>query len=92
MDVIGLLIGLAGGAIGGNVAGGAMKSNMGTMGRSLTGIIGGTGLSFLAQQFGISLGDPTAGGSLDIMSIVSNVVSGGLGGAVLTFILGKVMK
>lgn len=92
MDIVGLVIGLAGGALGGNVAGGAMKSSMGTMGRSVTGILGGTGLSLIAQQFGISLGDPTAGGSLDIMSIVSNVISGGLGGAALTAIIGMIKK
>ncbi len=92
MDIVGLVIGLAGGALGGNVAGSAMKSNMGTMGRSLTGIVGGTGLSFIAQHFGLSLGDPTAGGSLDVMSILSNVISGGLGGAVLTGILGAIKK
>lgn len=92
MDIIGLLIGLAGGAVGGNVAGKAMGSPMGTTGRSLTGIVGGLILSAVAQKFGISLGDPTAGGSLDIMSIVSNVVSGGLGGGALTAILGMIKK
>lgn len=92
MDILGLVIGLAGGALGGNVAGGAMKSSMGTTGRSITGIVGGFLLSLVAQKFGISLGDPTAGGSLDIMSIVSNVISGGLGGAALTGILGMIKK
>jgi len=75
MDILGLVIGLAGGALGGNVAGGAMKSSMGTTGRSITGIVGGFLLSLVAQKLGISLGDPTAGGSLDIMSIVSNDAS-----------------
>jgi len=92
MDILGLVIGLAGGALGGNVAGGAMKSSMGTTGRSITGIVGGFLLSLVAQKLGISLGDPTAGGSLDIMSIVSNVISGGLGGAALTGILGMIKK
>jgi hypothetical protein len=92
MDIVGLVIGLAGGALGGNVAGGAMKSSMGTAGRSITGIIGGTLLSLVAQKFGISLGDPTAGGSLDVMSILSNVISGGLGGAALTGIIGMIKK
>ena len=41
MDIVGLLVGLASGAAGGNVAGKVMNSGMGTMGRSLTGIIGG---------------------------------------------------
>ena len=92
MDIIGLLIGLGSGALGGNVAGKVMNSSMGTMGRSLTGIVGGAGLSLFGQMLGIGVADPTAGGSLDVMSIVSNVVSGGIGGGILTFILGKVMK
>ena len=92
MDIIGLVIGLASGALGGNVAGKAMNSSMGTMGRSLTGIVGGAGLSIVGQMLGIGIADPTAGGSLDVMSIVSNLVSGGVGGGLLTFILGKVMK
>jgi len=54
--------------------------------------VGGTLLSLIAQKFGISLGDPTAGGSLDVMSILSNVISGGLGGAVLTGIIGMIKK
>lgn len=95
MDIVGLVIGLASGALGGNVAGGAMKSNMGTLGRSLTGIIGGTGLAALAPMIpgldGI-FADPAAGGALTVSSILGNVVSGGVGGGLLTFILGKVMK
>ena len=92
MDIVGLLIGLGSGALGGNVAGKVMNSNMGTMGRSLTGIVGGAGLSFVGQMLGMGIPDPTAGGSLDLMSIISNVASGGIGGGLLTFILGKVMK
>jgi len=92
MDVIGLVIGLASGALGGNAAGGLMKSNMGVAGRSVTGIVGGALLSFVSAKFGIGLGDPTAGGSLDPMSIVNNVVSGGIGGGILTAIIGKLKK
>ena len=92
MDIVSLGIGLLSGAAGGNVAGSVMKSNMGTMGRSLTGIVGGALLSFVGQYLGFGAADPTAGAGLNIGSIVSNVASGGIGGAILTFILGKVMK
>ncbi len=92
MDIVGLLIGLGSGALGGNVAGNVMKSSMGVGGRSLTGIIGGALLSFVGQQLGFGIPDPAAGGSLDLMSIIGNVASGGIGGGLLTFILGKVMK
>ena len=92
MDIVGLLIGLASGALGGNVAGKAMNSGMGTLGRSITGIVGGTGLAAVTSMLGLGgVADPTGGGSLDIMSILSNVVSGGVGGGILTAILGKVM-
>lgn len=92
MDIVSLGIGLLSGAAGGNVAGSVMKSNMGTMGRSLTGIVGGALLSFVGQYLGFGAADPTAGAGLNIGSIVSNVASGGIGGGILTFILGKVMK
>jgi len=92
MDIVSLALGLLSGGGGGLLAGKAMNSNMGTMGRALTGIVGGTGLSFLASHLlGVNVADPTAGASLDVMSILRSVVSGGLGGGILTFILGKVM-
>jgi hypothetical protein len=94
MDLVSLGVGLLSGAAGGNVAGKAMNSGMGTMGRSLTGIVGGTGLAAIAPMIpGVAglFGDPTAGAGLDIGSILASVASGGVGGGILTFILGKVM-
>lgn len=91
-SLIGPLIGLATGALGGNIAGKAMNSNMGTMGRSITGILGGGGLAFLAPHIpglGGLLGG--AGGSMDPMALIGSVASGGIGGGILTAILGKVM-
>ena len=65
---------------------------MGTAARAITGIVGGVGLSWLSSIFlGGAVADSTAGASLDIGSIVSSVASGGIGGGILTFILGKVM-
>lgn len=94
MDLVSLGLGLLSGAAGGNVAGKMMNSNMGTMGRSITGIVGGTGLAALAPMIpgleGIFL-SPAAGAGLNVSSILGSVVSGGLGGTILTFILGKVM-
>lgn len=92
MDIVSLVIGLASGAAGGNVAGKVMNSNMGTLGRSITGIVGGTGLAAVTQMLGLGgVADPTAGAGLDVMSILSSLVSGGVGGGILTAILGKVM-
>ena len=95
MDLIGLAIGLLSGAAGGNVAGKVMNSKMGTMGRSVTGILGGAGLAAVSQYIpGLAglFSDPTAGGGLNLSSILGGAVSGGVGGTVLTAILGKVMK
>ena len=95
MDFIGLAIGLLSGAAGGNVAGKVMNSKMGTVGRSWTGVIGGAGLAILSQHVPALAGlfsDPTAGGGLNLSSVLGGAVSGGVGGSVLTAILGKVMK
>ncbi len=93
LDIVQLLIGLASGALGGNVAGKVMNSSMGTMGRSITGILGGAGLSSVAQMMGIGgVADPAAGSSLNLSSILSNVLSGGVGGGILTAILGMLKK
>lgn len=94
MDLVSLGLGLLSGGGGGILAGKAMNSNMGTMGRALTGIVGGTGLAALAPMIpgvGEMFASPAGGAGLNVSSILGSVVSGGLGGAVLTFILGKVM-
>jgi len=94
MDLVSLGLGLLSGGGGGILAGKAMNSNMGTMGRALTGIVGGTGLAALAPMIpGLEgvFASPADGAGLNVMSILGSVVSGGLGGGILTFILGKVM-
>jgi len=93
MDLVGLAVGLLSGAAGGNVAGKVMNSNMGTMGRSLTGIIGGTGLAALAPMIPGLEGVFTApaDGGASVSGIIASLVSGGVGGGLLTAILGKVM-
>ena len=94
MDIVGLLVGLASGAAGGNVAGKVMNSGMGTMGRSLTGIIGGTALSQIAPLIPGMAGmfaDPTSG-AMSLSGIIASLVSGGVGGGLLTAIMGKVMS
>lgn len=94
MDIVSLGLGLLSGAAGGNIAGKVMNSSMGTMGRSLTGIVGGTGLAALAPLIpglGGLFADPSAGAGLNVSSLLGGAVSGGVGGTILTFILGKVM-
>ena len=84
------IIGLASGAVGGNLVGHLMKSGMGTLGRSLTGIVGGTGLSFLAPMIpGLSGMFPAPG---EGSGVVGGLLSGTVGGGLLTAILGMFKK
>jgi len=87
MNIVSLIIQLISGAVGGNVAGAAMKENsLGTLGNSIAGIIGGgLGGTLLQAVLG---GAAAGGGSLDLTTILSNVAGGGVGGAILMAIIG----
>ena len=80
MNIIALLISLISGAVGGNVAGAAMKDkSLGTAGNSVAGILGGGLGGAILQMLGIGGG----GGSIDLTSILANIGSGGVGGGIL---------
>jgi uncharacterized membrane protein YeaQ/YmgE (transglycosylase-associated protein family) len=86
MDITSLLIEAVSGAVGGNVAGAAMKENsLGAVGNSIAGIVGG-GLGGTILQ--AVMGTAATGGSLDMQSILTNVGGGGVGGAILMVIIG----
>ena len=89
MDIVTLLIQLASGALGGNVAGSLLKNlSLGTLGNSIAGIVGG-GLG--GQILGHLLNLPAVGGgALDPMAILSQVVSGGAGGGILMAVIGLI--
>ena len=88
MDIVPLLIQLASGAVGGNLAGKLMpKSSLGTVGNSIAGILGGG----LGGQLLVMLcmgGD--AGASMDFSGIIQNLAGGGVGGGVLMTIIGVI--
>jgi len=85
-----LIIQLVSGAVGGNVAGAAMKEkSLGTVGNSIAGIIGG-GVG--GQLLGMIMPALAGGGGLDIGSIIGNIAGGGVGGGVLMVIVGMVKK
>ena len=86
-NLIPLIIQLASGAIGGNVAGSLLKNlSLGKVGNSLLGILGG-GLGVqLLGMLGLDIG----GSEMDITSILGSVVGGGVGGGVLMAIVGLV--
>ncbi|WP_409432690.1 hypothetical protein ACJ3XI_10840 [Litorimonas sp. RW-G-Af-16] len=93
-----IIIGLLSGGGGGILAGKAMNSNMGTLGRAVTGIIGGGGLAAVLNMVGggdlsgaMDAATATASGALDPMTLLKSVGGGAVGGGILTAILGKVM-
>jgi len=88
MNIISLIIEIISGAIGGNVAGAAMKeSSLGTLGNSIAGIVGGGLGGTILQSI---TGNVATGGSLDLATILSNVAGGGVGGAILMAVIGLV--
>ena len=89
MNIISLIIEAISGAVGGNIAGAAMKENsLGTAGNSIAGIVGG-GLGGMLLQSVIG-GAAAGGGSLDLSTILSNVAGGGVGGAILMAVIGLI--
>jgi len=84
-----LVIEAVSGAVGGNIAGAAMKENsLGTAGNSIAGILGGgLGGALLQSVMG---GAATGAGSLDLSTILSDVAGGGAGGAILMAVIGLV--
>ncbi len=88
MNIVQLLISLISGAVGGNLAGAAMKDkSLGPVGNSLSGILGGGIGGAILQLLGL-----VASGQLDLASILSNVASGGVGGAVVLAIVAAIKK
>jgi hypothetical protein len=85
--IVTLIIQIIAGAVGGNAAGAAMKDfNLGTVGNTIAGAIGGGGGGLVLAHLIPAL----ASGNMDIGSIVGQVVGGGAAGAILTGIVGLV--
>ena len=94
--IIGLIIQLICDAVGGNVAGTAMKQySLGTLGNSIAGLIGG---GAGAQIIGALVGgggtgaDLAGAGGLDIGAIIGQIASGGVGGGILMVIVGLIKQ
>jgi uncharacterized membrane protein YeaQ/YmgE (transglycosylase-associated protein family) len=87
MDITSLIIEAVSGAVGGNVAGAAMKEkSLGAIGNSIAGIVGGGVGGTILQTI---LGSAAAGGGgMDMQSILANVGGGGVGGAILMAVVG----
>jgi hypothetical protein len=88
--VINLLIQLIAGVVGGNAAGSAFKDyNLGGLGNTFAGAIGGVGGGQVLQSLIPALSG-LAGGSMDIGSLVGQAAGGGASGAILTILVGLV--
>jgi hypothetical protein len=87
MDITSLIIEAVSGAVGGNVAGAALKEkSLGLIGNSLAGVVGGgLGGTILQAVMGAAA---TGGGGMDLQSILTNVGGGGVGGAILMVVVG----
>lgn len=90
MDIVSLIIQIVAGVVGGNAAGMSKQS----MGPLLNSIFGGVGGVIVGQILAAFTGEPgaavAAGGSMDLPALISSIVGGGAGGAVLTFIAGLI--
>ncbi len=88
MNLIAIIIQLVSGAAGGNLAGKLLKKiDLGVIGNSIAGIIGG-GLG--GQLLGLLGIDVSAGGGVDLSSILGSIASGGVGGGALMAIIGAI--
>ena len=95
--IVGIIIQLIVGAVGGNAAGSAAKNySLGTTGNSIAGAIGGVILTQVLAAMGIGSPDMAAtvdpaaapAGGLDIGALLTQLIGGGAGGAILTIIAG----
>ena len=87
--LINLIVQLIAGALGGNAAGATMKNlDLGTLGNSIAGAIGGAGGGTLLTTLLPLL--QGAAGNVDVGAVVGQAVGGGISGAVLTAIVGLI--
>jgi len=87
--LVNLIIQLIAGAVGGNAAGAAMKNiDLGALGNTIAGAIGGAGGgTILTALLPILQG---AAGNVDIGALLGQAVGGGVAGAIVTAIVGLI--
>ena len=84
-----LLINLVAGALGGNAAGKASpKFDLGVVGNTISGLVGGGVLGTIVSLLIPALSAAAMSGNLSLGGIVAQLISGGAGGAILTAIIG----
>jgi len=96
MSVMGIVTDLIAGGVGGNIAGAILKKfDLGPIGNTVAGLVGGVGggqlLSMLMSGGAAAAASSAAsGGGMDMTSILSNVGGAGVGGAVVMAIVGLI--
>jgi hypothetical protein len=86
-SIINLIVQIIAGALGGNAAGAGMKNlDLGTLGNTIAGALGGAGGGTLLTAL-LPVLQGTAG-NLDIGALLGQAVGGGVAGAIVTAIAG----
>jgi hypothetical protein len=86
-----ILINLIAGAVGGVGAGKSSSTfDLGTAGNVISGLVGGGVLGQIATLLLPSVVAAAESGNLSVNGIISQVVAGGAGGAILTAIIGAI--
>jgi hypothetical protein len=86
-----IIINLIAGVIGGNAAGKASSSlDLGTLGNTITGLVGGGLLGQVVTLVVPAISAAAQSGDLSVGNIISQIISGGAGGALLTALVGFV--
>jgi uncharacterized membrane protein YeaQ/YmgE (transglycosylase-associated protein family) len=95
MNVAGIVTDLIAGGVGGNIAGALLKKfDLGPIGNTVAGLVGGVGggqlLSMLTAGGAAAATAGATGGGMDMSSILSSVAGGGVGGAIVMAIVGLI--
>jgi uncharacterized membrane protein YeaQ/YmgE (transglycosylase-associated protein family) len=86
-----ILINLVAGALGGNAVGKASQNfDLGTLGNTIAGLVGGGVLGQIITLAWPAVATSIQSGNFDIGSIIAQIVGGGAGGAILTAIVGAI--
>src|SRR5258707_7443797 len=89
--IVNLIIQLIAGVVGGNAAGAALKDyNLGNLGNTIAGAIGGVGGGQLLQAIIPAIASAAAGGGLHVRALVGQIIRRRAGCAVLP-IIGRLM-
>jgi hypothetical protein len=86
-----ILINLVAGALGGNAVGKASQNfDLGTLGNTIAGLVGGGVLGQIITLAWPAVATSIQSGNFDVGSIIAQIVGGGAGGAILTAIVGAI--